>query len=216
MNPDPNNPYAYMDTLHSQQAKRGSFKAIGIILLVLLFLSMAGAAGYLWMQNSDLQGKLAAEQANSKTLASQNANLEGQLKDTPTMTVKLPNGQSATFPDTAGNRRILFWSAGIVSTTDDVVLLSNSAIQTFLSGVDPTIITKYCGTTAVPTTNLYNISIGLLNTATKEVTKPQNGSCLDVLASSVNTDPILRKNAQEVYAQVQSDLTDFTDAVEIK
>lgn len=203
------------------KVKRYRFlKVVGFVTLILALLCAIAYSLYAWNQNNNLQSNLSNEQSKAKSLSGQNAQLQKQLASnlsgTTSITQTLANGKTATYPDNEGNRRILFWSAGIENNTKNFILLSDSSLQAFLSGVDPSVITKLCGTLASPTVLQYNISVGILNTDSKVLQKPQNESCVDVLASDKNTNASLKAQAVSVLAQVSNDVNSFIKSVTIK
>jgi hypothetical protein len=201
-----------------EKKKHTALKTLGATLLSILILGLAGYATYAWLQNNELRNDISNKEMNIKTLTAQVDDLKSKdptAGDTSISTL-LPNGKTATYPDTDGNRNMLFWSAGSDNATANFILLSHKGIQQFLSGVNSDTIVGLCGTDANLKALKYNISVGIFNTSEKILGQPQNNNCLDVLASMENSDSTLRAKAQAVVSQVKSDTDDFVKSVSIK
>lgn len=190
-------------------------KILSAAILTLIILALGGFAYYARNENSKLQAELTQKNGEIATLTTR---LQESQKKTASreITAALPNGKTASYPDTNGNRNILFWSAGSDMASTNFILLSHKSIQQFLSGVSSDTIVKLCGTDTNIKALKYNISVGIFNTNNKTLGKPQNNSCLDELASSRNTDTALRAKAQAVIDQVNGDVDAFIKSVAIK
>lgn len=213
---DPNQPPTYPTPVKVKMSHK-ILKSLRAFLVALVILCLASYAAYAWIQNTDLQKNVSIKEAENKTLAAQIESLQDKSAGTnATITELLPNGKVATYPDTDGNRNILFWSAGNDNATANFILLSHKSIQQFLSGVNSDTIVKLCGTDTNLKALKYNISVGIFNTDEKILGQPQNGSCLDVLASNSNPDNALRVKAQSVINQVKDDTDNFIKSVSLK
>lgn len=194
-------------------------KALKMLGLTLLLLLLAGSASYgvlAWMKNGELEAKVADEQSKSKALTSENSQLKSQLEakpETANITDTLPDDRKITYPDTVGNRNILWWSAG---KNNGGVVLSHKAFQQYLATVDSKLVTEMCGTDSKPKAAKYNISAGVLDTATKELAPTETSSCVDLFASTSNKDETSRADAQKVLETVNTEVTAFIESATIE
>lgn len=129
-------------------------------------------------------------------------------------TKTLPSGKKIIYPNDEKNKNILWTVEG--GQTVENILLSHDAIETFMTTVDSSRITEVCGSETNAKALLHDISVGILNTSTKQLTHPQNSSCIDLLASDSNTDKDSRTKAQEVLKKINEDVEHFIKTVAIE
>jgi hypothetical protein len=169
-----------------------------------------------WRQYSDVKANLASEQTKNKELSNKNSQLQKTLAgkpDTTDITDTLPNGKTITYPDTPGNRNILWWSGGSTLVNDVSIRISHKAYAQFVHSTDDALLAKVCGTDLNLRTD---IIYGLFDTATKKVSLPQNQNCLDKMASVENTDSVSRADAQKVLADIKVDIDAFVASATIQ
>lgn len=196
--------------------ERKGLKVFGMTMLLLLLAGSASFAALVWVKNNELQTNLAKEQENAKTLASENAKLKSQLEakaETANITDTLPDGSKITYPDTAGNRNVLWWGAG---ENQGSIILSHKGLQQYLATVSSETVTKVCGTDEKPKAPKYNISLGMLALATKELTIDSTDNCVSLLASDANTDDASRTAATQALKTANDDIGMFVDSATIE
>jgi cell division protein FtsB len=193
------------------------------ILLTLVVLVLIGGVGYGtafgWRQYTDVKNNLTSEQAKNKTLADKNAQLQKDIADksaTPNLTDALPNGKKIAYPDTPGNRNVLWWSVSLTEVGGDAVVLSHKAYEQYMNSTDTGLLDTVCGTDDNPKIQRTDLSYGLFDTTTKKVTRPQVQNCLDAMASTDNTDTVSRAAAQKVLDGIKADIDAFTQNVTIQ
>lgn len=188
------------------------------ILITVVVLAIVGGIGYgtayAWRQYTDTNDKLAKEKVANQELRTKNQLLQKQVDDasaTKDITDTLPNGKTITYADTPGNRNILWWSMGASSTEDNFVKISHKAYAQYANSTDTTLLTKVCGNAAQG----YSI-YGILDVTTKKIAPPQNGNCLDRMASTENTDTVSRAAAQKVVNEIKADVDAFIQSATIQ
>jgi len=205
--------------LPAAKKNRKALKITGLILLIVALLGSAGYGVYAWQQNAQLQSSVKSEQDKSASLNTENTELKKQLESSTalqTIVDALPNNKTATYPNTEANRNILWWNASTEKDKQNLVVLSHKEYQDFLSGINPTLITEMCGTTATPKSLLYNIPTGTYDTTTKKFTKSETKNCLDTLASAENKNETVRKQASTALTMINNEVAAFVESVEIK
>jgi cell division protein FtsB len=193
------------------------------ILMTLVVIVLIGGIGYgtalAWRQYTDVKKDLSSAQAKNKTLSDKNAQLQKDIADksaTPDLTDMLPNGKKITYPDTPGNRNILWWSAGPSEVNSNFIILSHKAYDQYMNSTDSELLDKVCGAGDNLKAIRADLVYGLFDTTTKKITPPQNGNCLDAMASTQNTDTVSRAAAQKVLDGIKADIDAFTQNVTIQ
>jgi len=207
------------ETHSSNSGKLSIATTVGLVLLVLLLLGSLGYAAFILKQKNDLQATLTSEQTKNQTLMAENTSLKTTVSatpTTPTITDTLPNGKTITYPDTPGNRNILWWSAGPTLVNESYVYLSHKAYQQYMTTVASNTLVAMCGTYNNLKALQTNIIYGVLNTTTKQITPPQNQDCVEAIAAADNPDAVSRAAAQKVLDQVNADVTAFLKSATIK
>lgn len=182
---------------------------VGIILIVCLI------AGGIYSINSSKQAPTG--KTNTKSTANTPNDLSSADPQSTTVVATekivkpLPNGKTITYPNDEKNKNIV-WTVENEEKTEHL-LLSHRAIETFVTTVDPSIIAKVCGTEADAKALLTSTSVGILNTSTRQLAHPQNASCLDLLASSENTDENSRTKAEQLVRTINKDVEHFTNTI---
>lgn len=205
-------------TINQQPQGKGRAKRIaGLVLVALLFVGLAVYGVYAGLNNQKLRDDIAKKESENISLAGQIDTLQksATAPKTETITETLPNNKTATYANNEANRNILFWHTADDSQTT-YVLLSHKDIQLFLSSVDTETIVALCGTDGSLKGIKYNISVGMFNTSSKTLTSPQNQSCLDILASTENSNITLRNEAKTVKQKVSDEVGAFIENVTIK
>lgn len=133
----------------------------------------------------------------------------------PMTTVTLPNGKTATYPDTENNKKIGFKSAEKGNEDGTYVTMTHTGYATFMSSVDPAMLNDLCGPDAESTAQKNDI-VGLFRTSDKTITLPPEATCFNLLTSSNNTDSILREKASAADNAISSDVGNFIKDVTIK
>lgn len=176
--------------------------ALGVALLAVL-----GFGIYTWGQ--------AAEQKDNDVVITETNKMKEETpvaEDANTITTTLPDGKTATYADTEGNRNIEFTSS---TKGSGYVDLSHKAVATFLSSADETMVTKLCGANG-ELAQREDIIVATMSTSVRSVQYPTENNCLDELATLRNTDPTSRAAAAELVKQVASDVRQFYGTVVIK
>jgi cell division septum initiation protein DivIVA len=191
------------------------------ILMTVVVLVLIGGIGYgtayAWRQYTDVKNDLSSEQAKNKELSDKNAQLKKDIANkstTPDLTATLPNGKKIIYPDTPGNRNILWWSMSPTEVGGDSIVLSHKAYEQYVNSTDTGLLDAVCGTDDNPKTQRTDLYYGLFDTTTKKVTPPQVKNCLSAMASTDNTDTVSRAAAQKVLDEIKADSDAFTqDAI---
>jgi hypothetical protein len=193
-----------------------------IIMTVIVLLLVGGigyGTAYAWRQYADVKDSLASEQSKNQDLRTKNELLQKQVDDasaTKDITDTLPNGKKITYPDTPGNRNILWWSAGASENDGNFVIISHKAYMQYMNSTDTTLLDKVCGAGDSLKAIRSDIVYGMLDTTTKKVTPPQNGNCIDTMASTENTDAVSRAAAQKVLDGIKADIDAFIESATIQ
>jgi hypothetical protein len=191
-----------------------------VVLLVIVFLvgGIAYGVALAWREYSNVKDSLASEQAKNKELSSKNSQLQKTADSAATsdITDTLSNGKTITYPDTPGNRNILWWSSGAAFVSDNSIRISHKAYVQYMNSTDDTLLTKVCGADASPTAQRADIYYGLFDTSTKKISLSQDQNCLDAMASVANTDATSRAAAQKVQASIKTDIDAFVESITIQ
>ncbi|MDB5187130.1 MAG: hypothetical protein JWM07_602 [Candidatus Saccharibacteria bacterium] len=199
MNPtiptDPTTPPAGKNT---KLNKRTLLIVIGSLLLV-----AAAFVAYILMQQNrgtDHQGSAIVDQEHSKPT------------NTDDISVKLPNGKTATYKNTEGNRNIAFADS---DKGMEYVALSHKEVERFLSSADQEIMTRLCGADG-ERADVENIVLANMSTKVRMIEYSTESNCLSELATMRNSDTQLRTDAAALIQRVEDDIKAFYSAVIIK
>ncbi|MDB5167056.1 MAG: hypothetical protein JWN26_201 [Candidatus Saccharibacteria bacterium] len=208
-----------IELLESPKKKR-NYKALKIFsLIVLLLIAVAGVgySVYSWQQDNNLRSTIKDRDVQIHALDKKISSLESQPSSL-LIQATLPNGKVASFPDTDSNRNILWWASG--SSADELsskyIFISDKLYQQYMAELDDTIKVTYCGTNNDLKALQSDLVFGLLNTDNKQITHPQNGNCLQAVASNDNADLTTRASAQKVLSEINNDMQAFIASVSIK
>lgn len=184
----------------------GSALVIAVIAILVLLI---GGLGYVAWNSFFHKTPVQNQQTNAQQ--SSTPALKEDIKTT------LPNGKIATYPDTTGNGNVTFSDAGNGDPHSIYIFISHKAYDQYLTSLGQSKVDELCG----PDDNLkalkVNIIFGLLNTSNKIITPPQNGNCVELIASTDNTtDTALRPGAQAVLDTVTKDINAFLASVTIQ
>lgn len=193
------------------------------ILITVVVLAIVGGIGYgtayAWRQYTDVNDKLAKEKVANQELRTKNQLLQKQVDDasvTKDITETLPNGKKITYADTPGNRNVLWWSAGASEIDSNYIVISHKAYTQYMNGTDAALLNKVCGAGDNLKAIRADLNYGLFDTTTKKITPPQNGGCLDMMASTDNTDATSRAAAQKVVDEIKADIDAFIESATIQ
>jgi hypothetical protein len=174
--------------------------ATGVVLVLVLALTLYFILWPIKQKNNE---------ANTNTGGSQAVEV---TDDANTLKGTLPNGKTITYPNTEGNRNIS-WSSSEKGA--NYVSLSHKGIEKFLSTVDPTVITKLCGTNG-ELARKDDIVVATMSTLSRLVEYSVDDNCLDELATLRNTDVKSRTEARALVKVVDADIQEFYKKVIIK
>jgi hypothetical protein len=190
----------------------------GLVVLALLLIGALGYGVYTQMQNEDLQANLASEQSTNKALLAENNNLKSSQSANPataTISETLPNGKIVSYPNTKGNRSIIWWSVGASSEgSGNSIILSHKGFQAYLSTLDSDLLASVCGTDGSYSPNV--IAAGTFDTESKKFEESQGSNCVSQLASEDNVDTSSRASAKKVLTGINADIQQFVKSVSIK
>lgn len=194
--------------------KRGVLKWIGLIVLSLLLIGGIGyGVAYAWRQYTDVKASLASEQSKNQDLRTKNTLLQKQVDDAsaaPRVTETLPDGKTISYDLTPENAEIVFWNQ------DGKIAVSDKRAISFISSADAATRKAICSTSVDNHFNQMDISMGILDTAKKEVIADQDVFCLEQLASSKNPDKTNQAAAGAILNKVYDNLSQFAQSATIQ
>jgi len=189
--------------MNKKNSQKGS--ALIIIITAVVVLVVGGLVYVAW--NNSFR---AEDKPTQQTETSQGT----QTEEIPTVTTTLPNGKTAVYPGIKTNKNIVFL-AQTEFDNPEYVKITHVAYKKFLDYLGGNV-DDLCG----PDDNLKavkkDIIFGLLNTTDKTITYPQNGNCVEYIASDENSDTRFKREAQQVLDQVKSDVNSFVKSVTIQ
>ena len=179
-------------------------RTILIVAAVLIVLAAFAAYAYIQRQNS-LHNDSVVVADNDDTKIDSTINLEK-------MTTDLPNGTTAIYDNTDGNRSIIFAES---EKGMDYVDLSHSGVEDFLRAADTDVVTRLCGANG-ERAEIENVIVATMSTSVRMIEYPTENSCLDELATMRNSDSDMRTQAIELIQSVESDVKQFYKTVVVK
>lgn len=186
------------------------------ILVTVVVLAVIGGIGYgtayAWRQYTDVNDKLASEKSQNQDLRTKNELLQKQIDDAstaPRVTETLPDGKTLSYDLTADNAQIVLWNQ------DGKVAISDKRAISYVSSVDVSVRKTVCGSTGDQFDQM-DISMGILDTAKKEVISDQAAFCLEQLSSSKNPDKTDQAAAQAVLDKVYDNLSQFAQSMTVQ
>jgi len=179
-----------------------------IVLVIIVAALILGALGYTAWNNYSKKTGVTAHQPVDKRLTTSS--------EEDSITKALPNGHVATYPDTEGNRNITFRDAENGDPESVYIFISHKSYAEYLASLGQAQVDELCG----PDDNLKalknEIIFGMFNTSDKTMVPPQNGNCVQYIASTENPDMKLRESAQNVLDRITKDINDFIASVKIR
>jgi len=189
-------------------------KRVALTVIMLLLVGGIGyGSAYALRQYTDIKNGLASEKAKNQDLQTQNTLLQKRIDDTsatPRVTETLPDGKTISYDLTPDNAQIVLWNQ------DGKVAISDKRAISYISSVDAVTRKAVCGTNADGHFNQMDVSMGILDTAKKEVIADQDVFCLEHLASSKNPDKTNQAAAGAILDKVYDNLSQFARSAAIQ
>lgn len=187
------------------------------ILLTVIILLLVGGIGYgvayAWRQYTNVKNSLASEQSKNQDLRTKNTLLQKQVDDAsaaPRVSETLPDGKTISYDLTPDNAEIVFWNQ------DGKIAVSDKRAISFISSADAATRKSICTTSTGDHFNQMDISMGIFDTAKKEVIPDQDVFCLEQLASSKNPDKTNQAAAGAILSKVYDNLSQFAQSATIQ
>lgn len=208
----------------AQPSRTVKSEKLVLVILVAVLVAALSAVGYLWFQNNALHKQLSQSNKVIQGLNKQqslNVN-KPELNQTNSVQAvevseKLPNGQTLTYRQSNENATIVWATETYDKSAGTLVLaVTDDAALHFITGISNDVLKKVCSIDSVGNVSIRDARVFYYDVKDQQFAKGQAAQCIDMLASTSNTDVTSRTEAAKVLEASQSNVKRFFNNLKIK
>lgn len=193
--------------------ERKTRKWLGLSVVIVVLLLLAGYSAYLWSENSKLSSDL-ANQKNTNQPTTQ-ANTESKSDIPVTVTEKLDNGSTIKYLLTSGNAQLVFLGSPSGEPGSFVAFTHKKVIH-YVATISSEDRKNICNA-RTESFDQTSVAMGFLDPQKKAFAHNQYANCLQSMAApNINKNPASQQAAKKILDEVDADIADFFKGVTIE